>query len=135
MNAAFETSGVFIADWPLCRVLLAKNARYPWLQLLPRYGGATELLDIPAEKRLILMDEIALACEAIKKIDPGCKLNIGILGNVVSQLHIHVVGRRSGDAAWPGPVWGNKTEVMPYDAATREARIMLVRSFGPSTKP
>jgi len=131
MDPRFAQATTFIADWPVCRVLLAEDARYPWLQLLTRCGFVTELLDIPREQRLLLMEEIALACEAVKKIQPDCKLNIGTLGIIVPQMHIHVLGRTPGDPAWPGPVWGHQSEAMAYDEKTREFRVAIVRSLSP----
>ena len=119
---AADTS--FIADWPLCRVLLMEDARYFWLVLVPRRDGVTEITDLSAEDRALLMEETARAGEIIKG---GAKLNIGALGNLVPQLHLHVVARRSGDPAWPGPVWGHSPAVA-YDDAARAARVALVRS-------
>ena len=119
---AADTS--FIADWPLCRVLLMEDARYFWLVLVPRRDGVTEITDLSAEDRALLMEETARAGEIIKG---GAKLNIGALGNLVPQLHLHVVARHSGDPAWPGPVWGHSPAVA-YDDAARAARVALVRS-------
>ena len=119
---AADTS--FIADWPLCRVLLMEDARYFWLVLVPRRDGVTEITDLSAEDRALLMEETARAGEIIKG---GAKLNIGALGNLVTQLHLHVVARHPGDPAWPGPVWGHSPAVA-YDDAARAARVALVRS-------
>ena len=119
---AADTS--FIADWPLCRVLLMEDARYFWLVLVPRRDGVTEITDLSAEDRALLMEETARAGAIIKG---DAKLNIGALGNLVPQLHLHVVARHSGDPAWPGPVWGHSPAVA-YDDAARAARVALVRS-------
>lgn len=119
---AADTS--FIADWPLCRVLLMEDARYFWLVLVPRRDGVTEITDLSAEDRALLMEETARAGQIVKG---GAKLNIGALGNLVPQLHLHVVARHSGDPAWPGPVWGHSPAVA-YDDAARAARVALVRS-------
>jgi len=117
---AADTS--FVTDWPLCRVLLMEDARYFWLVLVPRLEGITEIIDLTAEQRAQLMEEAARAGRIV-----GGKLNIGALGNVVPQLHLHVVARHPGDPAWPGPVWGHSPAV-PYDAAARAARMALVSS-------
>ncbi len=119
---AADTS--FIADWPLCRVLLMEDARYFWLVLVPRLDGMTEITELTAQDRALLMEETARAGALIKG---DAKLNIGALGNLVPQLHLHVVARHPGDPAWPGPVWGHSPAV-PYDDAARAARIALVRS-------
>jgi diadenosine tetraphosphate (Ap4A) HIT family hydrolase len=124
---AADTS--FITDWPLCRVLLMEDARYFWLVLVPRRDGVTEITELSAQDRALLMEEAARAGEIVKGA-PGAnnsKLNIGALGNLVPQLHLHVVARHPGDPAWPGPVWGHSPAV-PYDDAARASRIALVMS-------
>ena len=95
-----------IGDLALSRVLLMNDARYLWLVLAPRRENLSELIDLDRLDRAVLMEEIAAACEALIDSPGADKINVGALGNVVRQLHIHVVARRNGDAAWPGPVWG-----------------------------
>jgi len=108
---------IFVADWELSRVLLMNDARYTWLILVPRRADATEIFDLGEKDGAILMQEIARAGEGLKKMTGCAKINIGALGNLVPQLHIHVVARNKGDAAWPGPVWGaGKAEPYPADA-------------------
>ena len=121
---AADTS--FIADWPLCRVLLMNDARYFWIVLVPRREGVIEITELSAQDRAELMEETARAGRILKQAGVA-KLNIGALGNMVPPLHMHVVGRNPGDPAWPGPVWGHSPAV-PYDAAALDARIALVRS-------
>src|SRR5690348_6753399 len=108
-----------VGDLALSRVLLAKDANYPWLILVPRRAGATELIDLADEDQAQLLREIAAASEALKTVTQCEKLNIAALGNVVSQLHAHVIGRRQSDAAWPKAVWG-AVPPTPYDAPVRE---------------
>ncbi len=98
-----------IGDLPLCRVLLMNDARYPWLILAPRRPELVEIVDLDREARMTLMDEIALASEALRALPGVDKVNVGALGNIVRQLHVHVIGRTTGDPAWPGPVWGAGT--------------------------
>ena len=117
---------VFVADWDLSRVLLMEDARYFWLVLVPRKDGATEITDLTPAERATLMEEAARA-GAILKQDGAEKLNIGALGNLVPQLHLHVIGRRKGDPAWPGPVWGHSPAV-PYEPAEKARRIALVQA-------
>jgi len=117
---------VFVADWDLSRVLLMNDARYFWLVLVPRKDGATEITDLTPAERATLMEEAARA-GAILKQDGAEKLNIGALGNLVPQLHLHVIGRRKGDPAWPGPVWGHSPAV-PYEPAEKARRIALVQA-------
>ncbi len=95
-----------IGDLPLSRVLVMKDANYPWLILVPRRHGLVEIIDLNEADRAQLMDEIALASAALKEVTACDKLNIAMLGNIVPQLHVHVVARRKDDAAWPAPVWG-----------------------------
>jgi diadenosine tetraphosphate (Ap4A) HIT family hydrolase len=106
-----------IADWPLCRVLLTNDKRFAWIVLVPRQTGLTELFDLDEASRTILMNEIARAATKLKSwamAHGGCdKINIGIIGNIVPQLHIHVVARTKSDAAWPAPVWGSG-QSLPY---------------------
>ncbi len=97
---------VFVADWALSRVVAMNDARYPWLILIPRRDGATELFDLSAEDRRTLIEEIARASDGLKTLTAAAKINVGALGNLVPQLHVHIVARSPDDAAWPGPVWG-----------------------------
>jgi len=111
LDPAFSATSEFVADLALCQARLQADARYPWIVLVPRLAAARELEDLPAADRARLMDEILSAGAAVRAIGaalgrPVEKLNVGALGNVTPQLHVHVVGRRSDDAAWPGPVWG-----------------------------
>jgi diadenosine tetraphosphate (Ap4A) HIT family hydrolase len=93
-------------DLELSRVLLMNDSRYPWLILVPRREGLREIVDLDAAERAVLMEEIAAASNFVRALPGVEKLNVGALGNVVSQLHVHVLGRRVGDPAWPGPAWG-----------------------------
>ena len=97
-----------VGDMPLARVLLARDANYPWLILVPRLPGLVELIDLEENAQIQLLGEIAVAARALKTITESDKLNIAALGNQVPQLHVHVVARRRTDAAWPKPVWGVK---------------------------
>ena len=96
-----------LARLPLCEVRLMRDARFPWLVLVPRIEGAVDWVDLPREVQHRLIDEIDLAGHALRAVAAFDKLNIAALGNVVAQLHVHVVGRSAGDAAWPRPVWGS----------------------------
>ena len=100
-----------VADLTLCAVRLADDARWPWLVLIPRAPGLTEVEQLPPADRAALMEEAVRAGEAVRAVGAAtgfavAKLNLGALGNVTPQLHLHVVGRAPKDAAWPGPVWG-----------------------------
>lgn len=113
LDPRLATPGISLGDFPLCRVFLFDDARFPWLMLVPRRIGAVEILDLEPADRQALFDETLRAAEALRAVSKPDKLNIGALGNVVPQLHVHVVGRFASDPAWPGPVWG-QGERRPY---------------------
>jgi len=100
-----------LADWPLCRVFLYNDSRYQWGLLVPRRPGAIEMCDLLPEDQAKLMAEIIKLSSLIRSLPGVEKLNVGNLGNKVPQLHVHVIGRRGGDPAWPGPVWGHSDPV------------------------
>jgi len=116
-----------VGDLALCRVLLMNDSRYPWLILVPRRADLVEIIDLDRGARATLMEEIALASEAVRGLPGVEKINVGALGNVVRQLHVHVVGRRVGDFAGPGPVWGAGTAVK-YDDAVASALAARTRA-------
>jgi len=100
-----------VADLELCAVRLQDDVRFPWLVLIPRRGDRCEIDDLAPSEQGALMAEIVRAGVAVRAVGlalgrPVEKLNVGALGNITPQLHVHVVGRRQDDAAWPGPVWG-----------------------------
>ncbi len=115
-----------IGDLPLVRVLLMNDANYPWLVLVPRRHDATEIIDLDDEDQEILMREIALLAGVLKDVTACDKLNIAAIGNVVPQLHVHVVARRRDDALWPRPVWG-AAPARPYAAADRDRLVDAIR--------
>jgi len=128
MSAGFEldprlaADSLFIADGPLSQVRLMNDRRYPWLLLVPRVPGVSEWLELDGGQQRLLLAEINQA-GALVRAEAGVeKLNIGALGNIVRQLHIHLVGRHEGDAAWPGPVWG-VGQAERFDATELESRV------------
>jgi diadenosine tetraphosphate (Ap4A) HIT family hydrolase len=132
LDPAFPATSELLGDLALCQARLQADARYPWIVLIPRVEGARELEDLSPEQRLQLMDEIVFASAAVRAVGqatgvPVGKLNVGQLGNVTPQLHLHVVGRRPGDPAWPGPVWGHGT-AQPYAADVLERAAAAARS-------
>ena len=127
LDSRLEADTTFVSDWPLCRVLLMNDARYPWLVLVPRRPDMVEIADLTAGDRALLMEEIVRASEILRCVPDVAKLNVGALGNVVRQLHVHVVGRRSGDPAGVGPVWGHSPAV-PYQPDARDQFLALVRA-------
>jgi diadenosine tetraphosphate (Ap4A) HIT family hydrolase len=126
VDPAFEAASIAVGDLPLCHVRLQADARWPWLILIPRLPGLREIEDLSAADRARLIEETVLAGQAVRAMGAAAgftveKLNIGALGNVTPQLHVHVVGRRAGDAAWAGPVWGVGVAEAYEDAALETA--------------
>ncbi len=106
-DARLAADSVFVADGPLSQVRLMDDTRFPWLLLVPRVDGAREWIDLDGNQQRLLLAELNQVSRLLRD-EPGVeKLNIGALGNIVQQLHVHVVGRHAGDPAWPGPVWGS----------------------------
>lgn len=105
-----------VTDWPLCRVLLMNDRTYPWLVLVPRRSAVSEIHELDEADRAALIEEIAKASGLLHNHTKAAKMNVGALGNVVPQLHVHVVARFHDDPAWPKPIWG-VVPVQPYGAA------------------
>ena len=119
-----------ICDLPLSRLLLNADANYPWLMLVPRRAGATEIIDLAADDRAQLMTEISEVARALKTVTQCDKLNVAAIGNVVPQLHVHVIARRLSDPAWPKPIWGVVSPRV-YAASERERLIgSVLREMG-----
>lgn len=135
IDPAFVATSEPVGELPLCHVRLQADARWPWLVLIPRGAGLRELEDLSADQRAVLMEEIVRAGGAVRAMGaalgrPAEKLNVGALGNVTPQLHVHVVGRRADDAAWPGPVWG-VGQALAYPAElSAQARAAARRVLG-----
>lgn len=116
---------------PLCRVLLMNDTSYPWCILVPAQNGLREMHELEREKRQVLMEEIASVSEAMQRAFSAEKMNVAALGNVVPQLHIHVIARFANDPAWPAPVWGAHPAV-PYPEFARARMIeTLLKAFAP----
>ena len=119
MTAAFALDPQLAADalplgeLPLSSVLLINDARFPWFVLVPRIPDAREITDLAEADAAALMTELRIAVRVMLDLARPDKVNIGALGNVAPQLHVHVVGRFRSDPAWPGPVWGCGT-AKPY---------------------
>lgn len=116
-----------VCDLALCRLLLLDDCRYVWTVLVPRRPDAVELHDLNRADRIALIDETVRVGQVLQQAFDGQKLNVGALGNVVPQLHMHVILRRVDDPAWPGPVWGHSA-AQPYTAAKKEAVVHQLKS-------
>jgi len=102
---------VFVCALPRCDVLLMDDARFPWTILVPRLPGLVELHDMEPGDLAAVMREATRVGRTLKSLTGATKINTGMLGNIVRQLHIHVVARKESDPAWPGPVWGSGQRV------------------------
>ncbi|WP_104204323.1 HIT domain-containing protein [Billgrantia saliphila] len=103
-----------ITELPLCQLRLMDDARFPWLLLIPRRSGVSEIYELDETDQRQLWHEAAEVGHMLKTLTEGDKLNVASLGNMVPQLHVHLIARRRDDEAWPGPVWGHG-EARPYD--------------------
>ena len=116
LDPRLAAASSFVADWPLSRVILMNDARFPWLVLVPRCPGASEIFDLNESDRLTLSREYCRAGERLKALTKAWKINIAALGNAVAQLHVHVIARAQDDPVWPSPVW-SRGYAVPYEPA------------------
>jgi diadenosine tetraphosphate (Ap4A) HIT family hydrolase len=123
LNPQLDRDTIALGDLPLSRVLVNNDSNYPWLILVPRKAGLTELIDLDEGEQARLMREIARAARALREVTGCHKLNVAALGNMVPQLHVHIIARFRNDAAWPNPVWG----IAPAQGYEREALYNLVQ--------
>jgi diadenosine tetraphosphate (Ap4A) HIT family hydrolase len=120
-----------LAQGPLSQLRLMDDLRFPWLVLVPRLDGASEWLDLDPPLQQQLLAELDQAARALRAWRPCEKLNVGALGNIVRQLHVHLVGRSEGDAAWPGPVWGAGSPQRGSEAQRGERMVQLRTHLDP----
>lgn len=116
LDPRLQQDTLAIGDYPLCRLLLMNDAQYPWFILVPRREEVSELFQLSVDDQRQLWREATGLAETLKDLFCADKMNVATLGNVVSQLHVHVIARRRGDAAWPSPVWG-RHPAKPYASA------------------
>jgi diadenosine tetraphosphate (Ap4A) HIT family hydrolase len=109
MHPQFSASTFHVTTLGICRVLLAKDARFPWLILVPEVNGLTDWHEVPAPLQPTILADVNHAAATLKRLTNADKMNVASLGNQVAQLHIHVIARNVNDAAWPNPVWGEGT--------------------------
>ena len=122
IDARLSADTIPIGDLALSSVLLMDDARFPWFILVPRRAGASEVTDLSDVEAAALMSEIRLAAGVMLDLAKPDKVNVAALGNMVAQLHVHVVGRFRSDPAWPGPVWGHGSR-SPYPAHAAAALV------------
>ena len=115
-----------VASWPLSELRLMDDANHPWLILVPRVVEAVELVDLSPQQQAELLREVGVASRVLQSVFKPHKLNIAALGNLVPQLHVHVIARYDHDPAWPSPVWG-RVAARPYTPEGLVERIAQLR--------
>ena len=133
LDSRLQQDCLLVGDFALSRLLLMNDAHYPWFILVPRREEVSELFQLDAADQRQLWQETTLLAETLKDTFAADKMNVATLGNVVSQLHMHVIVRRRDDIAWPAPVWGQHP-AQPYEASQVEQiiarlRLVLTRDF------
>lgn len=126
LDPRLENDSVSIMVTGLCDLRLSRDARWPWLILVPRRAEITEIFELTPLDQVLLAFETELVSSALKKITGATKINVGALGNIVRQLHVHIIARFEGDANWPGPVWGFG-HAEPYEDGKRDEFIAKLR--------
>ena len=121
LHAQLAKDCAVVGDLSLCRVLMMNDRRFPWLVLVPRREQIVETFQLTALDQRLLWEEVNAVAAALAGDSRADKINIGALGNIVPQLHVHVLARFQGDAAWPGPVWGSGG-AEPFDDAALAQR-------------
>jgi diadenosine tetraphosphate (Ap4A) HIT family hydrolase len=127
LDPRLEADTHAIGDLPLSQLLLMDDARFPWFILVPRIAGARELIDLDAGDQRTLLGELNLVGRALETLLRPDKLNVAALGNVVPQLHVHLIARFTSDSAWPQPVWCQGDRVV-YPESARLSRIAELRA-------
>ncbi|RML50510.1 hypothetical protein ALQ07_03655 [Pseudomonas syringae pv. actinidiae] len=115
LDSRLQQDTLPIGDFPLCRLLLSNDTHYPWFILVPRRADITEVFQLNAADQLQLWQETTALSKVLKEVFVADKINVAALGNVVSQLHMHVIARKRDDSAWPAPVWGKQAAVAYSD--------------------
>ena len=128
LDSRIATTCFELGKWPLSQVVLKNNANYPWLILIPRIENIQEIDQLPKASRYQLMDEISQLSNIVRAYFKPDKINIGSLGNMVSQLHVHVIGRYTQDNQWPYGVWQQSEVEKPYDEETLQVLIKELRA-------
>jgi diadenosine tetraphosphate (Ap4A) HIT family hydrolase len=126
LNERLAGDTVLVRPLTLCQVLCMNNRIWPWLILVPARPDVTEIHHLPAPDRALLMEEVAQVSATLETLFRPDKLNVAAIGNVVPQLHVHIVARRRDDPAWPNPVWGSGI-AEPYDPAELDAQVKRLR--------
>ena len=128
LNPRLARDTVGLGPSVLSAVRLVRDARYPWILLIPRRPRLREFTDLEDNEQALLLEEIRRCCELFTALHKPTKINIAMIGNIVPQLHVHVIARFRGDPTWPRPVWG-VGEPTPYSAEELKARVARYKQF------
>lgn len=126
LDPRLESDTSFIINLELCQVRLHHNAAFPWILLVPQQEGVCELTGLTPSNQALLMQEIVEASRVMQRLFNPSKLNMASLGNIVPQLHIHIIARYTTDGAWPNPVW-NSGVTAAYSPEAKEERIRQIK--------
>lgn len=122
LDARLARDTELVASLGLCQLRIMKDARWPWFMLVPQRNGVSEVFELKPLDQALLTFETNMVAEALKRATGAEKINVAAIGNIVRQLHVHIVARSEGDPNWPGPIWGfGQSE--PYDDAQKQALI------------
>nr|WP_246453963.1 HIT family protein [Rhizobium soli] len=122
MDGRIARDSDLIATLDLCQLRIQNDSRWPWLVMVPQRADMTEIFELSEADHALLSAEVNHVAAALKEITCATKINVGALGNIVRQLHVHVIARFEGDANWPGPIWGYGS-AEPYDSEKRQALV------------
>jgi len=133
LDSRLANDTLSVGDFALCRLLLMNDSQYPWFILVPRREAVSEIFQLTAADQQSLWQETTALAEVLKDTFNADKMNVATLGNMVSQLHMHVIVRRKNDPAWPAPVWGRHPTV-PYagdevSAILQKLKLVLTNNF------
>lgn len=127
LHPQLEKDTLLVGDLPVCRVLLMNNAVFPWLILVPKRPALRELFDLENGDYKTVMDEVRLVTEQFAAFSKADKINVAALGNMVPQLHIHIVARFTNDPAWPNPVWNSGVAASTYSSQSGTSKAQEIR--------
>ena len=139
LDSRLEADSCYITNLTLCQVRLHHNAAFPWILLIPQKPDLCEIIDLTTDDQYILVQELAFMSQVMRDLFHPTKLNIAALGNIVPQLHIHVIARYENDAAWPQPVWNSGKTAVYTDSEKQEKLTLLKEALSnhplPTTSP
>ena len=127
INKNFLNNSYYIADLKLCNIRLINNSKFPWIILIPYRKNITDITELKSKDQILLMKEIVYCSKLMKKIFNTKKLNVEKIGNIVPQLHIHIIARSKNDSSWPLSVWVVKGK--PYAKKLLVEKLNILRNF------